>query len=482
MADNRLAGPGSPLFPAQEDRERVEGRLRKILAAAAERLPQGPVTPTLDFSRFRDELAGFDFAAPRQTEDVHDWVVAQLEAGLVHVNHPKYFGLFNPTPTFTAQCADRIAAAFNPQLATSTTSPAAVAIEAHVIRAVARRAGLPLQTGGHFTTGGAEANFTALLCALTRAHPDFAAKGVRAFAGPPVFYVSRESHLAWFKIALQAGLGQDAVRLVATDGCGRMDASALAAMIADDRAAGHVPVMVAATAGTTNAGMIDPLAACAGLARDAGAWFHIDAAWGGAAIASDRLRPVLAGLEQADSLTIDAHKWFAATMGCGMFLTRQPEVLSRAFSVTTGYMPSNIGGLDPYVTSLQWSRRFLGLRLFLSLAAVGWEGYAQHVERAIDLAAALAARLTASGWSVVNRSSLAVVCAEPPPGAASIREIVARVLASGRAWVSVAQFEGRPVIRACVTSGEATEEDVAVLAAALDDAALPDNAALTADR
>ena len=149
-----------------------------------------------------------------------------MEHGLVHVTHPRYFGLFNPAPTFPAQCADRIAGAFNPQLATSTTSPVAVEIEAHVIRSVARRAGFPPEAGGHFTSGGSEANYTALLCALTRATPEFATKGARAFDGPPVFYVSQESHLAWLKIAHQAGIGRSAVRLVATDGLGRMDQNA----------------------------------------------------------------------------------------------------------------------------------------------------------------------------------------------------------------------------------------------------------------
>src|SRR5262249_7348921 len=245
------------------------------------------------------------------------------ERGVVHLTHPRYFGLFNPAPTFPAECADRIAAAFNPQLATATTSPVAVELEAHVVRAVARRAGFPSDATGHFTTGGAEATYTALLCALTRADPRFATEGARAFDGPPRFYVSRDSHLAWVKIAHQAGIGRAAVRFVATDGRGRMDPGALRDALAADRDAGCVPVMIAATAGTTNAGMIDPLAACAKIAAGFGLWFHVDAAWGGAAIASERLRGLLRGVEQGDSMTIDAHKWFATTMGCGIFITRQ---------------------------------------------------------------------------------------------------------------------------------------------------------------
>jgi glutamate/tyrosine decarboxylase-like PLP-dependent enzyme len=353
-----------------------------------------------------------------------------------------------------------------------TTSPAAVEIEAHVIGAVARRAGLPGETVSHFTTGGAEANCTALVCALTGANAGFAEAGARAFAGAPVFYTSRESHLAWFKIAHQTGIGRDAVRLVETDGAGRLDPEALARTIAADRDAGAVPVMLVATAGTTNAGMVDPLGRCAEIARQFGLWLHVDAAWGGALIASDRHRGVLEGVEAADSLTIDAHKWFAATMGCGMFFTRHAELLSQAFQVSTGYMPSHQAGRDPYLTTMQWSRRFLGLRLFLSLAAAGWEGYARHVEHSIALAALLEDRLVARGWSVVNRSPMAVLCIEPPPGSGDIAVIVGRVLASGQAWVSVASFEGRKVIRACITNGGTTEADIDALVTALEAARL----------
>jgi aromatic-L-amino-acid/L-tryptophan decarboxylase len=458
----------SALFPTAQERQRLDELLTVELDLANRRVTAGPVSPTLDLASLRSELARYDFCAPRPLDALLSWTIAQLEHGLVHVTHPRYFGLFNPAPTFPAQCADRIAAVFNPQLATSATSPAAVEIEAHVIRSVARRAGFPPQTAGHFTTGGAEANYTALICALTRADPGFAAEGARVFAGPPVFYISRESHLAWLKIAHQAGVGRGAARLVATDGSGRMDPDALSDAVKADRAQGCVPLMVAATAGTTNAGMIDPLPDCAQIARAAGLWYHVDAAWGGALVASDRLRSALAGIELADSVTIDAHKWFATTMGCGMFLTRHPHILSSAFQVATGYMPSNLADLDPYVTSIQWSRRFLGLRLFLSLAAAGWAGYGAHVERAVALAGLLKENLAARGWIIANRSLLAVLCVRPPSACSEIRSIVDRVVSSGRAWVSVATFEGRRVIRACVTHGEATAEDIAQLVDALE--------------
>jgi glutamate/tyrosine decarboxylase-like PLP-dependent enzyme len=470
-ADVDVALSGAALFPPREERIAWDDWLTRQLAAADARVAAGAVTPTVDLAAFRVDLAAHDFAVPRPLEDVLGWVRARLEDGITHLTHPRYFGLFNPAPSFPAQCADRIAAVFNPQLATATTSPVAVELEAHVIRQVGARAGLPGSVGGHFTTGGAEANSTALVCALTRACPDFAEGGARALAGAPVFYVSRESHLAWLKIAHQAGIGRAAVRLVETDGSGRMDIAALRDAIAEDRAARRLPVMIAATAGTTNAGMIDPLACCADLARAHGLWFHVDAAWGGGLIADPALRDVLSGIELADSVTIDAHKWFATTMGCGMFLTPHAPVLSATFQCATSYMPSNRAGIDPYVTSVQWSRRFLGLRLFLSLATAGWAGHAEHVRRSIRLTALLGAELAARGWRIENDSPVAVLCVTPPGGAGDVRRIVARVVGSGQAWISVAAFERRDVIRACVTHGETGEGDVMALVAALEGAA-----------
>ncbi len=469
------ARPSSSLFPGPAKQRSWEDDLTTLLEEALRRIPSGRVSPAFDLAAFRADLAGFDFTAPRPMPDVLFWVISRLETGLVHLTHPRYFGLFNPAPSFPSQCADRIAAAFNPQLATATTSPAGVELEAHVIRAVAARAGLPDGSGGHFTSGGSEANATALICALTRSNPSYAGTGARAFSGPPTFYVSSDAHLAWYKIAHQAGIGREAVRLVETDTAGRMDTGALAAGIALDRSYGRVPVMIVATAGTTGGGMIDPLHACSEVARTRGLWLHVDAAWGGGLIASDRLRRALAGIETADSVTIDAHKWFATTMGCGMFLTAHPDVAAQSFHVAqdaASFMPSNDRQHDPYVTSGQWSRRFLGLRLFLTLAVAGWAGLGAHVERSVRLARTIRLELQARGWNVVNNSPVGVVCAEPPPGSLGARRIVEGVVASGLAWVALARFLGREVIRICVTNGRSSPDDVDFLVRLLDSQAV----------
>ncbi|HEX8781913.1 MAG TPA: pyridoxal-dependent decarboxylase [Steroidobacteraceae bacterium] len=472
MSDSRRDSlsdpPNAALFPARTERQRIDDYLTRALALADERVCAGSATPTLDMEAFRRELESFDFGTPRPLTELLDWSIGMLEHGLTHLTHPRYFGLFNPAPTFPAQCADRLVAAFNPQVASSGTSPAAVALEAYVIRRVAERAGFPAGAGGHFTSGGSEANCTALLCALTRAHPGFAVDGARAFAGQPVFYVSRECHRSWVKIAHQAGIGRSSARLVATDGLGRLSLDALNRAIAEDLAAGCVPFLVVACAGTTGGGMLDPLGGCAEIAARHHLWYHVDAAWGGAVIASDRLRGVLTGLERADSATIDAHKWFATTMGCGMLLVRVPATLTATFQVSASYMQSHELSLDPYMNTVQWSRRFLGLRLFLSLATAGWTGHAAHIERAVAQTAWIRRELERRGWSIVNDSPFALLNVVPPAALGDPRAVVARVVASGRAWVALARFEERDVIRICVTHGETSDADLAILVETLD--------------
>jgi glutamate/tyrosine decarboxylase-like PLP-dependent enzyme len=154
-------------------------------------------------------------------------------------------------------------------------------------------------------------------------------------------------------------------------------------------------------------------------------------------------------------------------MGCGMFLARDGRDPSHVFQVAASYMPSHEPSVDPYMNTAQWSRRFLGLRLFLSLASAGWSGHAAHIERAVAQTARIRAGLEAQGWSIVNDSPLAVLSAVPPTRLGDARAVVEGVLKSGRAWVSLAHFEKRDVVRICVTHGETSDEDLSILIQAL---------------
>ena len=459
---------GRDLLPASDRREVLWRQVTQRLDAALDNLPERSPSPSLDMQGIRQHLERYDFSRPQSYEAVLDDVVDFLEQGMVHTQHPRYFGLFNPSPTFPSILADTITAALNPQLAVWTHAPVAVEIERHVVRTLGSWIGWKKDaTFGHFTSGGAEANYTATLLALTRAEPAFANQGATSFSGRPLIYASEESHLAWFKITHQSGIGRKAVRLVPTDGSGRMDPEALGLMVREDRTAGYVPVMVAATAGTTNAGMIDPLLPIHEIAEKHSLWYHVDAAWGGAICASPRHRQIMSGIETADSITLDAHKWLAVPMGAGVMLCRDQEILGKTFGIETSYMPEGVAGLDPYSNSAQWSRRFMGFKLFLSLAVLGEKGYAAMIERSVELAMRLSGLLEQSEWRVVNNPSLATVCFVDQRSGTEPAAVAKHVVESGEAWISAARFEDRPVLRACITSHRTTEADLDRLVRAL---------------
>jgi aromatic-L-amino-acid decarboxylase len=445
-----------------------QGEARRLLEVAADEvsrfygtLTDRPIGPSWDDRQRRQWLQNHDFDVPRDLASVISGVSEALGCGNLLSAHPRCFGLFNPTPALAGAIADLLSASFNPQLAVTSHAPISVEIERKVIGEIAARIWPEASASGHFTSGGAEANMTALLLAATRAEPRYAEVGSRAFAGQPVFYASNESHFAWFKIAHQLGLGRNAVRLVATDGQGRMEVCELSQAIATDRNEGRIPIAIMATAGTTNAGMIDPLHEISSVTCIEGLWFHVDAAWAGGLLALGSKNTSLNGIELADSATIDAHKWFNAPMGAGMFLTRWPEALAETFHVSASYMPSGDGD-DPYVRSAQWSRRHIGLRLFMILAAHGWNGVSSTIERQLQLGEQLRQCLREDDWRIENDSQCGVIVFNDDGGLPA-DAIVQAVQDEGDCWLSLARFEGRPVIRACVTSHLATGDDIQML-------------------
>lgn len=432
-----------------------------------------PVSPELDPQAIRAFLARFDFSEPVRACEAVDIAAAGLTRWQVHTAHPRYFGLFNPAPTTMGIAADALVAAFNPQMAAWSHNPFAAEVERHLVRALGTKFGYA-ECDGTFCSGGMEANHTAVLTALTAAVPDFAADGLRSVARWPVFYVSSESHHSFLKAARLCGLGTSAVRQIEADAKLRMRPDALEAAILRDRAEGLLPFLVVATAGTTSAGVVDPLQELASVAEREGLWFHVDAAWGGAAVLVPELRPVLAGIERSDSITFDAHKWLSVPMGAGVYLTRDLAILDRTFRVATAYMPKDAAGLDvvdPHLHSMQWSRRFIGLKVFLSLLVAGWSGYEEAIRHQTAMGSLLRERLAAAGWEIVNDTPLPVVCfAEPGGDGERQRAIANAVVKSGAAWISPTVVGGRTVIRACITHYDTQPEDVDALLAALEQA------------
>jgi len=467
----------TPLLLDPSTRGELWRRLAEAIETYTEGVGEARVAPVLDFEEIRKALAPFDFAKPVPPLAALDFAVDGLWRWQVHTPHPRYFGLFNPAPTTMGVAADALVAAFNPQLAAWSHSPLAAEIEQHLIRAFAGRFGFdPARVEGIFTSGGAEANHTALSTALTRAFPEVGRRGLLALRSQPVLYVSPEAHHSFLKAARLAGLGTEAVREVRVDSRLRMVPEDLAGRIREDREAGLSPFLVVATVGSTSAGVVDPVADLAQVAEEEGGlWLHVDAAWGGAAALVPELRPVIEGVCRAGSLTFDAHKWLSVPMGAGMYITRHPGILERTFRVATPYMPREAAALpvaDPYAHSMQWSRRFIGLKLFLSLAVAGWDGYEEAIRQQTAMGDRLRERLAEEGWEVVNHTPLPVVCfvgsGAQGRSAAFLEGVAAAVVASGEAWLSTAMLgEVGPVLRACITNYRTGPEDVEALVAAL---------------
>jgi glutamate/tyrosine decarboxylase-like PLP-dependent enzyme len=219
--------------------------------------------------------------------------------------------------------------------------------------------------------------------------------------------------------------------------------------------------MVVGTAGTTAAGVIDPLPELARFCQSEGLWLHVDAAWGGAAVISPRLRPYLGGIEAADSITCDAHKWFSVPMGAGMFFCRHPDAVKAAFHGEAFYMPKQTAGpvVDPYTTTSQWSRRFIGLKLFLALAHYGESGYVEMIEHQTHMGDVLRASLKRTGWRVVNSTPLPLVCFTRD--GLDTSRFLAALYERQIAWMSEVRLgAGAPVLRACITSFRTTESDI----------------------
>jgi aromatic-L-amino-acid/L-tryptophan decarboxylase len=448
------------------------------LAVVAHRLADWPrrvrdvaTTPRLSRSEILRRLARYDFTHPCTLQDVVGDMADLLEGGTLHSTHPRYFGLFNPGVRAAGVVADALAALYNPQVGAWWHAPAAAEVERHTLGYFQRRIGFGgPETSASFTTGGSEANLTGVLAGLARAFPEFVTRGLQAIGRHPVFYGSDQAHDSFVKIASVTGLGREAFRRVVSDARRRMDVGALRQAIARDRADGHAPFLVIGTAGTTATGAIDPLPQLAALCATEDLWFHVDAAWGGLAVLSDTLPGCVAGIERGDSITLDAHKVLPVPMGAGMFFSRGGAPADTVFAAHTGYVPDpEQGTRDAYQHTLQWSRRFIGLKVFVTLAELGEAGVAALVEHQIAMANLLRVELARAGWRIINDTPLPLVCFTrdglPPAAAAAIARAVA---AGGAAWVSELRLiNGTHALRACITHHETGPEDIRALIDAL---------------
>jgi glutamate/tyrosine decarboxylase-like PLP-dependent enzyme len=409
----------------------------------------GPIT---------DQMPEFPSDATRVLEEACQELI---EKGF-HVPSANYFGLTNPTPAYMAVLAEMLVAALNPQLASLARSQLASKIEAETVRWIGQRVGWNRAFNGTFTTGGNEANFSALALALAWKFPGVLENGIASLGAQPVLYASSEAHHSIDKSARLLGLGNRALRRIAVNNALQLDPEPLEQAICQDVAAGHKPFCVVATAGTTNSGAIDDMAALAEICRRRGLWLHVDGAYGAAAVFSDEHRMLMRGIEAADSLTIDPHKWLAMPFAAGVLLTSRPEMLQPTFSISTPYMP-RAGEeflVDYYKISAQWSRRMNSLKLWLTLRVHGRKAYEELIAKQLELARSFADWIEHSEYFELAAPQVLPVIvfrvkssgrSEEEIGAANAA-IVDAVVAEGRRWISVTRVAGRNVIRAMIIS------------------------------
>lgn len=449
--------------------DEAESNIRDFIA----HVDEGPATPDHDLAAMHENIeAQFDFSQPVPPDEAVRRVSRLLRTWATHTSHRRHFGLFNPEPLPVTIAADALAAAFNPQLATVHHAPGAIALERRTLRVFQERMGMnPERASATFTNAGAEANHSGILCALTKAIPTFDLEGLIGQTKAPVFYVSAEAHHSFVKIAHATGIGRSAVREVPAGHGLRMDVDVLARLVEEDLAKGKLPFAAVATAGTTAAGAIDPIPAVAEVCRRFGMWLHVDAAWGGGALLSPALSRHLEGIELADSVTIDAHKWLSVPMAGGMFFCRDGDIAAKTFRVSTSYMPIHGGMPDPFGVSMQWSRRSIGLKLALSMLVLGTDGYAAILDHQARMGEALRTKLLESNWTILNDTPFPLVNYTHPrieSGERTLGEVLQRVNAGRKVWISKVMLStGVEAFRTCITNYRTQPSDLDVLVAEL---------------
>ena len=459
-------GP-QPAFDPSADDVRAMGRAAADwIAAHFAGLGDVPVIPDITPARTSALFAEPLPDHPTPWPALFERFAREVVPNSFHLPSPRYFGLMNPTPLPIAVFADAMAAALNQNVGAWHHSPAATGVERAVIRWLCELAGYPAGAFGSLTPGGSLANTTGLKIALAARFPQSTTAGVWGLPRRPVLYASTEAHFSIAKSANILGLGGDAgLRKVPVDGDSRLDVAELRRMVAADRAAGLAPFCVVGIAGVTSNGVVDRLDAIADAARDLDLWFHVDAAYAAGGLMSAKLRSRFSGIERADSITMDPHKWWFMPYACGAILTRDGEAGRRAFWSDAVYIPQTDDAIEFRDHGLAGSRPFNALKLWMAMQMVGRLAYARMAEEQVALTERFVAELTRDrDWEAVTPvdTAIAAVRYTGKLPDAELRsgsqidglqdQIVARVLAKRRWWISPTTTVGKRAIRVMVIS------------------------------
>lgn len=381
------------------------------------------------------------------------------------VQNARFFGYVLGSGEPVAALADLFASVLNQNVTAWRSSPAAIAIEHTVVSWLAAAIGCE-EFKGSLTGGGSSANLMGLAMARERKCP---ANENGIGSRIPVVYASREAHMSIAKTVSLLGMGRQCLRLVATDPAFRMLPEELESAIREDKAAGRTPVAVVATAGTVNTGAIDPLEEIAAIAYKHGLWMHVDGAYG--ALAALAVPEKFRGLNSADSVSLDPHKWLYQPVDCGCLLYRDPNAARTAFSHTGDYAKTlsedPVESFAFFDESLELSRRFRALKLWLSVRYHGTEAFRAAIRKDLESADRLAQSVkTYPELELVAKGELSAVCfryrgSHPDENLNQLNAaILKRVVEKGRVYLSNATLKGKFCLRACIVNHRTTAADV----------------------
>ncbi|MDB4949925.1 MAG: Pyridoxal-dependent decarboxylase [Gemmatimonadetes bacterium] len=426
-------------------------------AAAAEYLdgvPERSVVPTADALAALGSLRRPLPDGPADAEQVLRELHAVGSPATVATTGGRYFGFVIGGTLPAALAANWMAGAWDQNGGLSVLSPAAAAIEAVAMGWLADVLGLPAGVAGGFVTGATMANFTGLAAArhalLARAGWDVEAQGL--FGAPPLtVVVGDEVHVSALKALALLGLGRERVVRVPVDGQGRMRADQLPPL--DGR------TLVLVQAGNVNTGALDPAGEVCSAAREAGAWVHVDGAFGMWAAAAPARAHLAAGVELADSWAVDAHKWLNVPYDSGVAFCRHPDAMRAAMATAAAYLVRG-DEREPDDYTPEVSRRARGVEVWAALAALGRTGVADLVERCCRHATRFAEGFSAAGHEVLNDVQLNQVMVRFGGSDEATRRVIAAVQADGTCWCGGTVWQGRAAMRVSVSSWATTEEDV----------------------
>ncbi|HVU66268.1 MAG TPA: pyridoxal-dependent decarboxylase, partial [Ktedonobacteraceae bacterium] len=415
---------------------------------------------------------------PPESPEGFDAILQDLESivvpGLSHWQHPQFYGYFPANATLASVLGDYVSTGLGIIGLSWQSGPALSELEEVMTDWMRQMVGLSSNWSGVIQDTASTSTLVALLCARERTSDyGLARGGLQESECPLIVYSSPQSHSSVEKAALLAGFGRSNVRVIPTDERYAMRPDALAAAIEEDLRRGHIPCAVVATIGTTTTTALDPLAAIATIARQHRLWLHVDTALAGSAMILPECRWMWQGVEEADSLVLNAHKWLGAVFDCSLYYVRDPQHLVRVMSTNPSYLQSAV---DDKVKNLRdWGiplgRRFRALKLWFLIREQGVSGLQARLRRDIENAQWLAEQVqNAPNWRVLAPVPLQTVCVRhEPPGLSSeeldrhTQDWASRANASGEAYLTPALLDGRWMVRISIGSLTTEREHVAAL-------------------